>query len=294
MSVVRPVIFIGMPRSGTTVIFEAFATHPELGWLSNYSNRLPQVPEVAAIHRLFKGLHGRKNQGAPLSLLERVLPEPAETYVVWERFFGKAWGRSFLLGRAPTGEQVRRCRGYMRRLLAAEGKKRLCVKFTGPPRKCFLEQVFPDAFFVNVIRHPTAVVASLLSVGFWRDRGLREPFWEGGLSAEDLEVWRQSDGSPAALAALQWCAVLRATESEAKITQCPITSVQYERFITSPSEETKRLVAFAGLDWAPEVERYLASQEYENLNNRATRRLSTKDIDLVERITQPYRTSLGY
>src|SRR5262245_11920815 len=225
------IIFIGMPRSGTTVIFEAFSTHPELGWLSNYSNRFPRFPQIVAIHRLFGGARSWKNQADAVPVFKRFLPEPSETYTVWERFFGPSFSNSFLDNSVPTPSQANHCRAYMRKLLLAEGKSRLCVKFTGPPRKRFLEQVFPNAVFVNVIRDPRAVVASLLSVGFWKARGLARPFWEGGLTSEELEIWEQSGHSPVALAALLWCAVCRATERETAASDNRVLAVRYEDFM---------------------------------------------------------------
>jgi hypothetical protein len=283
-----------MPRSGTTVIFEAFATHPELGWLSNYSNRFPRFPQIAAIHRLFLGARGRKNQDDRLPLLRRLLPEPSESYTVWEGFFGPSFSYSFLANQTPTPAQTRNCQTYMRRLLAAEGKSRLCVKFTGPPRKRFLEQVFPSALFVNVIRDPKAVVASLLSVEFWKARGLDKPFWDGGLTSQELAIWEQSGRSAAALAALLWCAVCRATERETATSARPVLSVRYEHYMKDPIEEIKHILSFSDLEYVPHIEEHIRTQSYRDMNFKFTQRLSAKDVDLVDRITEPYRKVFGY
>ena len=179
MDIEKPIFFIGMPRSGTTVTFEVFAAHRELGWLSNYSRRLPQFPYVTVVHRLFGDRRGRKSQDQTISLVRRLLPEPMEDYAIWNSFFGESFSRSFLEGHTAQPDQIRACRAYMGKILLAECKSRLCVKFTGPPRKRFLEHVFPDAYFINVVRDPRAVVASLLTVYFWKQRGLTQPVLGG-------------------------------------------------------------------------------------------------------------------
>ena len=37
----RPIFFVGMPRSGTTLVFEAVAAHEDLAWLSQHVQRAP-------------------------------------------------------------------------------------------------------------------------------------------------------------------------------------------------------------------------------------------------------------
>jgi hypothetical protein len=290
----KPIFFIGMPRSGTTVTFEVFAAHRELGWLSNYSRRLPQFPYVTVVHRLFGDRRGRKSQDQTISFVRRLLPEPMEDYAIWNSFFGESFSRSFLKGHTPQSDQIRACRAYMGKILLAESKSRLCVKFTGPPRKRFLEHVFPDAYFINVVRDPRAVVASLLTVYFWKQRGLTQPYWEGGLSCEELDVWERYSRSPVALAALQWCAVWRATQEESVHSPNPTASITYESFMRDPRSEIRRLAAFCNLQDTPAVDRYIQSQQYRDMNSKYKEILSPADIEVVEKITAPYSHAYGY
>ena len=63
---IRPIIFVGAPRSGTTAIFESFSLHPDLAWLSNYSKVFPRLLITNAVRRLFDNSHwqirGTKDQ----------------------------------------------------------------------------------------------------------------------------------------------------------------------------------------------------------------------------------------
>lgn len=159
-----------MGRSGATIIFEAFSCHEYLGWLSNYSNRFSALPQVAFVHRLFFGARGQKKQWQKVSLANKLLPKPQEAYSVWKHLLGSKFRFTFLRNVKPTASEIDATHNYIRKLLISEGKLRFCAKFTGPPRIWFLNKLFPDAFFIDVIRDPRAVVASLLSVDFWKER----------------------------------------------------------------------------------------------------------------------------
>ena len=39
----KPIFFIGVPRSGTTIIYEQFSKHSDLAWLSNFSAKYPRM-----------------------------------------------------------------------------------------------------------------------------------------------------------------------------------------------------------------------------------------------------------
>ena len=43
MDLERPVFMVGMPRSGTTIIYEALALHEDLGWFSSFGVRQPRL-----------------------------------------------------------------------------------------------------------------------------------------------------------------------------------------------------------------------------------------------------------
>jgi Sulfotransferase family len=127
------------------------------------------------------------------------------------------------------------------------GKDRFAAKMTGPSRICFLSSIFSEPRFVNVIRDPRAVVESLLRVPFWRDTfRYSEPAWAAGLSTEDITAWK-GIGTAAALAAVQWRAVLRTAREEARLARHPYIETRYEDFVARPHEELSRLFAFANL-----------------------------------------------
>jgi hypothetical protein len=51
----KPIIFIGAPRSGTTIISEIIMRHPDIGFISNYDEKIPNYPILSLLRRaMFK------------------------------------------------------------------------------------------------------------------------------------------------------------------------------------------------------------------------------------------------
>lgn len=294
MEIKNPIFFIGMPRSGTSIIFEAFAAHKDLGWLSNYSNRMPAFPYINLIHRMFFCAQGRKNQYQKIPIYKRILPEPQEVYNVWNRFFGQKFAETFLANCSPSEDEIEKCRKYIKHILWAENKSRFCAKFTGPPRIRFLSRIFPDAYFIDVVRDPRATVSSLLLLDWWKKRGLTKPFWEGALKSSDLEIWEDTGCSPVALAALQWCSVYEATVDEISGLDNKYYRVKYEEFMTSPLATIEQLVSYCGISKCEKMKNYVSSQSYKNMNYKYNENLPIKDIKLIEYIAGKHMKKLGY
>ena len=101
MSINKPVFFIGMPRSGTTIIFEAFSRHEQIGYISNYSVWFSNYLIIEYITRLFDNkfifLRGEKKQGQKTLWFNKLLPKPLEGYPLWERICGDKFLWSYLI-----------------------------------------------------------------------------------------------------------------------------------------------------------------------------------------------------
>lgn len=295
----RPIFFIGMPRSGTSIIFAGFAAHRDLGWFSQVMNRFPHVPALALLGRLttlFPGSRqtvGRHDEAR--ARLSRLKLGPSEAYRIWSQCCGDKFRSEYLLDvRADSAE--RRCvRTRVRNTMRLHGKKRFAAKLTGPGRIGFLESIFAQPLFVNIVRDPRAVVDSLLRVPFWRDTyRYSEPAWKGGLSAEDVADWKRS-GTPEALAAVQWRSVLRTTRAEARALGDRYAELRYEDFVARPRDELDRLFAFAGLPPDAEAGLFVDRRlRVRDLTSEWQQRLSASQVDTIQAIAMPLLTDLGY
>jgi omega-hydroxy-beta-dihydromenaquinone-9 sulfotransferase len=297
----RPIFFVGMPRSGTTLIFEAFAAHPELAWFSQYFNRLSRFPSVAVLSRI-ADLHPklrrrieRSDQSRRLSNQLRV--GPSEAALAWERYSGARFHTDFLLDAEAGADERDRLHATVSKILRYHGKPRFAAKVTGPARIGYLTSVFPDARFVHIIRDARAVVQSLMRAPFWKDTWrLREPAWSGGLRDDELATWERLDRSPVALAALEWRAVIRTAREEAsRLATGRYREVRYEDFLSDPHSVLDQLFFFCDLreEVAPHA---LLDREFElrDMNRQWRDRLSGPEIDLFDGLVGELLGELGY
>ena len=52
MKIQKPIFIIGSGRSGTTIFYNLLATHPELCWFSNYTDRFLYFRLMPFLHRI--------------------------------------------------------------------------------------------------------------------------------------------------------------------------------------------------------------------------------------------------
>jgi hypothetical protein len=250
----RPIFFVGMPRSGTTVIFHLFAAHPDLAWFSQLHERFPSLPSLALLSRL-ADLSPAARKAITVSeehrpWLEKLRIGPSEAYGVWDQCCGEKFRYGFLLGERADAAERRRTRKMVAAVTRYHGRPRFSTKITGPARIGYVSSIFPDARFVHVIRDGRAVVQSLLRIGFWRDTfRLREPAWRGGLTEDDLQRWRAAGESPLALAAIEWGAVIAAARQEAgSLAAGRYAEVRYEQFVAEPEATIRRILEHCRLE----------------------------------------------
>jgi hypothetical protein len=295
-----PLFLIGMPRSGTSVIFQALSAHPDLAWFSNLHGRWPRWLSSAALARTadlglaFRRAKPRSDQA--FRRLEQLKVGPDEAYRVFERCCGPKFTLGFLLDTEPTEAEAACLRRTVDRVARLQGKPRFSTKITGPGRIGFLTGAFPEARFLHVIRDPRAVVRSLLRVGFWRDTyRLREPAWEGGLDEAELAEWDRYDRSPVALAAVEWCAVLRTARAEAEARAPRYHEIRYEDFVADSAAVLDEIIDFAGLSPSDRPERYLQERfPLRDMNLQWRQGLAADEIETVTSITRFRLAELGY
>lgn len=297
----QPVFFIGMPRSGTTVLFESFARHPELGWLSNYSEMWPRLPIANTLcevldNRVFR-LRGHKKQYGQVRFGNRYFPQPVEAYAFWDYYTRRDFSMDYLLGEKAgsiTSDRVRRAVGDV---LKYQRKKRFATKLTGPGRIAYLASIFPDAVFIHVVRDGRSVIHSLLKVGFWKQKGgLERPFWRNGLRQNDLQQWNNNRRDPSVLAALQWARVLETTRQEASLLEAyQYQEIRYEDFVSEPVKMLSRLYDASGLE-ATQVDEYVSGigADLRNMNKTIEGEFGADVVATLNRIMHPMLEELGY
>jgi omega-hydroxy-beta-dihydromenaquinone-9 sulfotransferase len=268
----KPIIIIGSGRSGTTIISEIIFRHESLAWPSNYQEKFPSAPEINLLRNYFDNklwrVHGQKPQLNKVSSFNKFLFKPAEAYNFWEYLTGPRidFSRGFLIHDRANTDEAKKIRSAFRKLVMYQFKRRLAFKITGPSRIGYLQSIFPDAVFINIVRDPLPTINSWLNVDFWQDKGKNQLWWKGAYTlAEEAWAIKNSD-KPELLAALQYKKLMDVTAMEIEQHNAKCLAVRYEAFVANPSTVIHTILDFAGLTQSPCVDKYLQRNKIYNQN----------------------------
>jgi hypothetical protein len=252
-SIYKPVLIFGAARSGTSMLFQALSTHPELWSLYRESQEVIDKQMTTA-------LRARD--------CDELRPEdlrPGDVPALYRAFFdgvgnpeavGAVSARLPLILRARLNKVL--TRGY-------KGSKPAALRMVekNPQnsfRLQFLERVFPDARFLFITRHPAANLASLyrgwseprfrtfrLPAGFVVS-GHRTRHWHFGRPPG----WRDMNGrSLIEICAFQWRAYNEACLAETSALTAPVLRVRYEELCQRPGAVLSEIASWADLDPGP-------------------------------------------
>lgn len=198
----KPIIFIGNPRSGTSVISEIVMRNKVIGYPSQFQNRTLKRTNINYLRRLFDNslwrIHGQKKQLNKVEFIGRYTFRSGENYPMWEAITEDHinFGRGFLLDTKASPENADYIREFFSKIVRKQGKKRLAIKITGPSRIGYLASIFPDAQFVYIRRNPIPTISSLLKVPFWKSLGYNRLWWSRSLFQRGNFMGGKPQGRP--------------------------------------------------------------------------------------------------
>jgi len=164
----RPIYVTGLARSGSTILLELLASHPDV--VSHQYRDFPLVPIPIWWNRFLERAGSAQSQPVERAHQDgiAVTPESPEAMeeVLWMAFFADCHDPtvSNVLDEetsAPAFEAF--YRNHIRKLLLLrQGKRYLAKGNYNVSRLGFLRKLFPDARFVVPVRDPVGHVASLI------------------------------------------------------------------------------------------------------------------------------------
>jgi hypothetical protein len=224
----RPLIILGLPRSGTTMLFELLSQSPSFFTIGGESQMV-----IEGIREL-----STRRRGYVSNRLTEADATAEVCEALRKRFAMQLRDRG---GARPSGE-VRMLEKTPRNVLRAS----------------FLRAVFPDAIFLYLHRDAAATVSSMLDA--WRSGkfvthrdlpGWRGPSWSLLL----IPGWRELIGRPLAeITATQWAtatSILLDDLESLPPGQWHVT--RYSDVVQHPRAEVERLCRIADVEWDREV-----------------------------------------
>jgi len=270
VDIVKPVFIVGMPRSGTTILYEKLARHPDFACLTMNTRKYPRSVLLTRIYGAF-----------------RRDPRPTEAPRVWSRAAGE---EDDTLTAADATPSIRK---YYRDVVLTQmriaRRPRFLAKYPrNGLRMKFLDAVFPDALFIHLIRDCRAVVRSILEK---RERhGGRDSYW--GIRPPG---WRELDAKdPVEAIALQYViSVSLIREAGAAFRPARYTELKYEDFCSDPRRVLSEVASFCGLEWPPALLERLGAGIRRG-NDKWQGSFTAGEMAKLNRVAGPLLSSLGY
>lgn len=285
----KPIIILGNIRSGTTILYDLMSVHPDVCWFSNLTNRFPLSRRAVLSHRLldvplagamFKRAISR-NQRMALAI-----PWPDEGDDIYHAHCGfgtvKNGAETTL-----TEEMHHKLRQVILRHLCYTGKKRFITKQTANNRRIdLLHRMFPDAYYIHMIRDGRAVANSTLRVPWWNDTHV---WWLG----HTVREWERQGREPVELAGLYWKRTVEEVRSKRDLFQNRYIEVRYEDLVRDTRGVIGTLTNFCELRQSKKYVNLLPAT-LPNSDLKWRERLTGRQKDILHESIGDFLDSLGY
>ncbi len=300
--IIKPIFIVGCHRSGTTILYETLAKHPDLVCWTNASALSPHTPILA--NRIMATLTG-DTQGVERFMkdgLKVAHHTPSEGIRIWE-LFSPETGDYYLDETTDNPKMEQYIKSMIRKHLKHMGGTRFLNKNPdNSVRTRYLNKLFPDALFIHILRDGRAVCNSLLKF-----RQSAEEFFgpehRHATSGVKVKAWgdiqRYWREDPLYATGLVWKEVIETLERDSKfIEPARYMDLRYEDFVLSPMEYLRKLAEFCQLRWDPEVEK-VYQQETSKLslgarNDAWKQKLKPEQIDRLLEVIGPKMRQYGY
>jgi hypothetical protein len=288
------VFVISYGRSGSTLVQELLARHPDVGFVSNLEDRLPGLPASAG--RFNNELYRRVPPA--LTRKGRVRFAPSEAWRALAHHVSPMLVRPIrdLVAADAMPWVAERFHRFFARRASVQGKPVFVHKLTGWPRSGFIQAVFPDARFLHVVRDGRAVVASDLRVSWWRGWEGPEGLGVGPLPAAYLAEWEASGRSFPMLSGQGWKVAMDAYAAARELVSPDRwLDVRYEDVMADPPSRFKELLGFMDLEPNPMFETALRRTPFRAERVDAWRaQLGAGDVDALDATLADHLHIWGY
>ncbi len=244
-NIYKPIFIVGVPRSGTTLVYEYLAMHKDLAWFSQRDFKdffSKEYWEFTNLRRRIYGLRQWHYLGKQRDMLFRTSFEfPDEVGHLWNKWIGK---KGWTTEDDITESVSTNLRQAVSNLLVKKNKRRFLNKNPAHSvRMPLLYKVFSDALFINIIRDGRAVVASMInSIG--SSKRFEKYFGIALKNANQMEydvIERH---------ARQWVEVNEEIQnSKNHLGQNQYYEIKYEDFIQNPRKCLEQIFKFCELDY---------------------------------------------
>ncbi|MBC8123130.1 MAG: sulfotransferase [Gemmatimonadaceae bacterium] len=302
IAIKQPIFIVGCHRSGTTVLYEALAKHPDLVFLTNASAFLPRIPILSNVVGSMFALEEVAEERFLKDGIAFTHATPSEGIRIWELHAPE--GGDYCLDETHSNPKMERYLDLTikKHLKHFKGKRFLNKNPDNSVRMRYLNKLFPDAYFINIVRDGRAVCSSLMKV-----REIAAEFFgpehRHATSGVKVKAWSDIEETwrtdPVVSIGMLWREIVETVERDSKfITPDRYLEFRYEDFVAAPMDYLEKMSRFSQLRWDKDTERAF-TQEAGKLNmggrNDAwKKRLKDNDLERLMEIIGPKMREYGY
>ena len=292
MPIDRPIFIVGNIRSGTTILYNLMSLHPEVCWFSNHTDRFPGHRGLILTHRLLDIPVIRNKQRQAIVANRRMfrrlnfVPWPDEGDRVYQDYCGFGQTKDGI-ETVLTENMSAKLRGTIVDHLRHTGKRRFLSKETANNRRLgLIDEMFPDAYYVHVIRDGRAVANSTLRVPWWNDTHI---WWLGHTARQ----WQEQGREPVELCGLYWQRAVEEISKAGESLGSRYMEVRYENLTHDVKGALGTIFDFCQLGDASEYLNQLPEQ-LPDMNYKWRKQLTEEQKRALHDSIGTYLVELGY
>jgi hypothetical protein len=170
-SSINVVFVVGVAHSGTTILYRLLGRHPDLAWFSQFSQRHGRIPERTPVP--FGGLYNRLARKVfevpwkkQRDWTEYIVPRPMEANSIWryllpEKLYRKPYSEFYCDQSDVSDTDYERFGQVFSSELSRWNRDHIICKLPRLTRAVtFLDEIFPSATFIHLLRDGRAVSLS--------------------------------------------------------------------------------------------------------------------------------------
>ena len=285
MEIVKPIFIVGSGRSGTSLLYHMLAPHPELGWFSNLSSKFPHVSQLPLLHRVVDWPIIADLAKPKIARRDKYVLKPSEAGKIYRDVCGFVSDKQ-LTEKDKTPEIERKFKQIVKDHLRYSGKPRFLSKQTANCQHVrLIADLFPDAYFVHLVRDGRAVANSLSRVWWWNEIDI---WWLG----DKPPGWAAIGKDPIALCALHWKTDVEQILDNQQLFGDRYIEIRYEDLVTNTREKICEVLEFCQLNPDGKYLDYLPQGS--DMNYKWRSQLTERQQKTIEQNAGELLSRLGY
>lgn len=303
VAIEKPIFIVGLPRSGTTLIYNLLCAHEQAAFVTNSMNSFPEA--LCTIEWLRKKLKFNiRGERFLADSIDVDFGSPSEPLTFWGRWMGRDakslyWPEQTVQDLGPT--QVNLIYHDIRKIISTfgEGQKRLVIKYPIMQTEIpIIQELFPDAKFIHILRDSRPAANSMVKLCRLSNQQLnkiKHPLIQSIVPyprVKGLKSYVDEFGSESIeCTARVWNEAVELVQSRASHLK-HYYEFKYEDLLSNAEVELKKIFNFCELTW-PEQSNVKFQVQFKNIG-KVRHKNEYTDFERITELTAPMLKKLKY